>query len=1041
MELLLLHPPPFPSLLLLHKPYHFPSKLRHGRLQEPRVMASPQAPPLPLSSLQESRSARIRIPRDEPRPTPPARSSSREEPRFVAETKLITVHSCAGRLGDAREVFDGMGRRDLLAWSAMIGAYAIRGMYSDVLALAVTMVEEGVLPDRFLITRILQACAYAEDLELGRALHSMAIRRGFMGRVKDVPVGNSVLVMYAKCGDLGWARKVFDKMVCRDLGTWNSMIFGYCRSAEWEEARHLLDSMRQEGTQPGVVTWNTLISSYARFGDLDVAMELLGQMEESGVAPDVVTWTSLVSGFVHMDRSDEALRCFIRMRLAGVEPNGMSIACAISACASLKLLNQAKELHSHAIKVGSVNNVLSGNSLVDMYAKCGEIVAAWRIFSGIPDKDIFSWNSMISGYAQAGYCGKAYELFCKMENYGVRRNVITWNTMISGYIRNGDDERAFELFQMMESHGVKRDTATWNILIAGSVHNGYYDRAIRIFRQMQALLRRPDYITILSIIPAFTNLVASWKVREIHACIFHHNLELDGKIANALINAYSKSGNLASACAVFDMHSSRNIISWNCIILAHVLHGSPNEALDLFCQMKQEGVVPDHTTLVTVIKAYGLTGKVSEGSQTFFNMANDYNITPELDHYAAMVDLLGRSGRLKEAYELIDEMPLIPNSTVWDTFLTAAVMHGNVRLAHLAARELSAIDPGDPRVQRLGSSLQDLTGKTVDVPEEMTPNKGRNLDEVESCSIEIRNKVYVFSNGDNVGLEDTVAELKSMMFKMGHSMLDIGIGTLDVEEEKEEVVGVHFYVYWVKYLAKCPFAGLHAANLLNRISLAIKLIHQVDLRVGSHREYYHIEDGQTTLSKGTEVQKHEHGNVTLRVIDLNGKNEILQVVPIYTLLEQIRIILVDFNSTINIRDNGWEDRWVKSEWKKEDNTVGEWNHTAGKWNGDTNNKGIQTSEDYRFYAISAEYPEFSNKDKTLVLQFSVKHEQKLDCGGGYVKLLGGDVDQKKFGGETPYSILIDNTEKRTGSIYGDCDNLPPKKKDPEAKKVDVMGKD
>ncbi|XP_039800308.1 calreticulin isoform X2 [Panicum virgatum] len=188
-------------------------------------------------------------------------------------------------------------------------------------------------------------------------------------------------------------------------------------------------------------------------------------------------------------------------------------------------------------------------------------------------------------------------------------------------------------------------------------------------------------------------------------------------------------------------------------------------------------------------------------------------------------------------------------------------------------------------------------------------------------------------------------------------------------------------------------------------------------------------------------------------------------------------------------EDGWESRWVKSDWKKDENMAGEWNHTSGKWNGDAEDKGIQTSEDYRFYAISAEYPEFSNKDKTLVLQFSVKHEQKLDCGGGYVKLLGGDVDQKKFGGDTPYSImfgpdicgystkkvhailtkdgknhlikkdvpcetdqlthvytliirpdatysiLIDNEEKQTGSVYEHWDILPPKKiKDPEAKK-------
>ncbi|CAK9315019.1 unnamed protein product [Citrullus colocynthis] len=188
-------------------------------------------------------------------------------------------------------------------------------------------------------------------------------------------------------------------------------------------------------------------------------------------------------------------------------------------------------------------------------------------------------------------------------------------------------------------------------------------------------------------------------------------------------------------------------------------------------------------------------------------------------------------------------------------------------------------------------------------------------------------------------------------------------------------------------------------------------------------------------------------------------------------------------------DDGWEKRWVKSDWKRDESLAGEWNYTSGKWHGDANDKGIQTSEDYRFYAISAEFPEFSNKDNILVFQFSVKHEQKLDCGGGYMKLLSGEVDQKKFGGETPYSImfgpdicgystkkvhailhyndtnhlikkevpcetdqlthvytfiirpdatysiLIDNVEKQTGSLYSDWSLLPPKKiKDPEAKK-------
>ncbi|PKA64252.1 Calreticulin [Apostasia shenzhenica] len=188
-------------------------------------------------------------------------------------------------------------------------------------------------------------------------------------------------------------------------------------------------------------------------------------------------------------------------------------------------------------------------------------------------------------------------------------------------------------------------------------------------------------------------------------------------------------------------------------------------------------------------------------------------------------------------------------------------------------------------------------------------------------------------------------------------------------------------------------------------------------------------------------------------------------------------------------DDGWEEQWVKSDWKNDENAAGDWNHTAGKWSGDPNDKGIQTYPDYRFFAISAQFPEFSNKDKTLVFQFSVKHEQKLDCGGGYMKLLSGDIDQKKFSGETPYSImfgpdicgyntkkvhailtrdgknhlikkevpcetdqlthlytfiirpdatysvLVDNVEKQSGSVYSDWDLLPPKKiKDPDAKK-------
>ncbi|CAA6673062.1 unnamed protein product [Spirodela intermedia] len=203
------------------------------------------------------------------------------------------------------------------------------------------------------------------------------------------------------------------------------------------------------------------------------------------------------------------------------------------------------------------------------------------------------------------------------------------------------------------------------------------------------------------------------------------------------------------------------------------------------------------------------------------------------------------------------------------------------------------------------------------------------------------------------------------------------------------------------------------------------------------------------------------------------------------------ISLVSAEVSLRSASTGWENRWVKSDWKKDDDTAGDWIHTLENGTATLMIKvhGIQTNPDYRFFAISAQFPEFSNKEKTLVIQYSVKHEQKLDCGGGYIKLLSGDVDQKKFGGDTDYSImfgpdicgyttkkvhailtregknhlikkdvtcetdqlthvytfiirpdstysiLIDNKEKQTGSLYSDWSILPPKQiKDPEAKK-------
>ncbi|RRT68360.1 hypothetical protein B296_00036087 [Ensete ventricosum] len=710
------------------------------------------------------------------------------------ETKLVSMYAKCGSLEDSRRVFAGMRERNLFTWSAMIGGYAREQRWGEVVDLFFGMMHEGVLPDTFLLPRILQACSNTGNLGTGRLLHSLALRLGLLDSSKEARVSNSVLAMYAKCGELDSALRFFERMGRRDRVSWNSIISGHCQCGVHEAALRLFARMRAEGIEPGVVTWNILISSYNRSSNPDLAMELMEQMESSGIARDVFTWTSMISGLAQNDRMNEALDLFQEMLLSGVEPNGMTVASAISACASLQALDNGKELHSYAIRIGCIHSILVGNSLIDMYAKCARLEDAQRIFEEMAEKDVFTWNSMIGGYTRAGYCGKAYDLFSRMESSGVRRNVVTWNAMISGYIQNGDEDQAMELFHMMEIEGIRRNTATWNTLIAGELQNGEPDQALRIFRQMQAFSVRPNSVTILSLLPACTNLLSVLKVKEIHSCILQNDLQLDISIANALVDTYSKSGDIEYARVVFNGLPRRDLISWNSMIAGLVLHGCSHHAQDLFNQMKQEGIRPNKAIFASVINACGLDGLVNEGKKLFSNMTEEYQLSPGLEHYTGMVNLLGRSGRLREASDLIENMPIEPDAALWNALLTAARIYGNIRIANLAATHLFKLEPRNPETLRLLSHAQALYGKSNDASKVSRSKKEGSVTESHGCCwMEVKQKVITFSTGSQLTLnsECKLAEINSRIMDTNEVIPDFDGTLLEIEEDSEDIVGTH----------------------------------------------------------------------------------------------------------------------------------------------------------------------------------------------------------------------------------------------------------
>ncbi|CAN8304708.1 unnamed protein product [Cochlearia groenlandica] len=713
------------------------------------------------------------------------------EPDVFVETKLLSMYAKCGCLVDARKVFDKMRVRNLYTWSAMIGAYSREHRWKEVSKLFRLMMEDGVLPDDFLFPKILQGCGNCGDGETGKLIHSVVIK---LGMTSCLRVSNSILAVYAKCGELGSATKLFRDMEERDVVAWNTVLLAYCHNGKHEEAVGLVEEMEKEGISPGLVTWNILIGGYNQLGKCDAAIELMQKMESFGIAADVFTWTAMISGLIHNGMRFQALDMFRKMFLAGVAPNGITIMSAVSACSYLKVLNLGLEVHSIAVKMGFLEDVLVGNSLVDMYSKCGKMEDARNVFDSVKNKDVYTWNSMITGYCQAGYCGKAYELFTKMQDANVKPNSITWNTMISGYIKNGDEGEAMDLFQRMEKDGrLQRNTASWNLIIAGYIQNGKKDEALELFRKMQISRHTPNSVTILSLLPACANLLGTKMVREIHGCVLRRNLDAVHAVKNALTDTSAKSGDIGYSRAIFNSMETKDIITWNSLIGGYVLHGRYGPALDLFNQMKTKGIQPNRGTLSSIILAHGLMGNIEEGKKVFSSIANEYNIIPALEHCSAMISLYGRSNRLEEAVQFIQEMNVQSEAPIWETFLTGCRIHGDIDMAIHAAEHLFSLEPENPITENLVSQIYALGAKLGRSLEGKKPKKDNLLKKTLGQSwIEVRNSLYTFTAGDQSKLcTDVLYPWVEKLCKLDNRG-DQYNGELLIEDEgREETCGIH----------------------------------------------------------------------------------------------------------------------------------------------------------------------------------------------------------------------------------------------------------
>ncbi|XP_042448319.1 pentatricopeptide repeat-containing protein At1g05750, chloroplastic-like [Zingiber officinale] len=375
---------------------------------------------------------------------------------------------------------------------------------------------------------------------------------------------------------------------------------------------------------------------------------------------DLVSWTSAMARHARRGCLLDASHTFGAMLSAGVEPNYVTLVALVSACADFPsspfALSLGLAIHAQALKRrrGLLRGAFFGTALTNMYAKCGNPHIAREVFDRMPV-----------------------------------RNSVSFNTMIAGYMRNNKVGSALSLFDRMP----EKDKVSWTVVINGCVKNDLLEEALDYFRAMQLHQIDADYVTILAVIAACTGLGALNHALWIHRYIKNHGLSGNIRLANSLIDMYSKCGCVDFAHQVFERILDRTLVSWNSMIVCFAVNGRSREAIEHFELMQRKGFEPDGVSFTGLLTACSHAGLVDEGLMFYETLKKSYSLQPTVEHYGCLVDLLSRAGRLEEAMSVVESMPFQPNEVIFCSLLGACRVYGHIELAERVTKYMLQLDP------------------------------------------------------------------------------------------------------------------------------------------------------------------------------------------------------------------------------------------------------------------------------------------------------------------------------------------------------------
>ncbi|KAJ0780985.1 putative tetratricopeptide-like helical domain superfamily [Helianthus annuus] len=529
------------------------------------------------------------------------------------------------------------------------------------------------------------------------------------------------------------------------ISIWNSLLFLYSKCAHLYDAHKLFDEMPVRDT----ISFNTIISGCFKKELFNVGFDYFKLMYGS-------------SGAYRFDRG--------------------TITTILSVCEGWEFVNVSKMIHTLVVVNGYERETTVANALITAYFCCGCSGFGRQVFVETSDRNVVTWTAMISGLAQNRYCEGSLKVFVEMRRGVVSPNTLTYlssllacsglnafkegcqihglvlklgmntdlhieSALMDMYSKCGSVRDAWQIFESAQV----LDEVSMTVILVGFVQNGCEEEAVQVFVRMVKAGIKIDPNMVSAILGVFGGDTSLAFGKQIQSMVLKKGFGSNPYVSNGLINMYSKCGELDESVKVFESMAYTNAVSWNSMIAAYARHGNASKALQLYEEMRQEGIKPTDITFLSLLHACSHVGLVTKGMEFLESMKNEYGISPRKEHYACIVDMLGRAGLLNEAKSFIESLPVKPDVQLWQALLGACSFHGNAEMGKYAAAQWSVEAPESPVPYILMANIYSSKGRWKERAETIRRMKAVGVAKDTGTSwIEMKKRVHSFVVDDHM---------------------------------------------------------------------------------------------------------------------------------------------------------------------------------------------------------------------------------------------------------------------------------------------------